>query len=186
YSPLQLGAALQPFPERLFHRVSQLRRSCVMSLTLRTKLHVELLTAFLNARGPRAILSSDSYPLDHSPVVIELLFGTVSVPVASLSLRSTPTPCLTPHSLSLPSPLSIIATTLPGPRRPRPGFVSKACGFWSLVMRQPLLARRRSLLTQGRWQSGRGMLRRLLVRSYFQLRTSSEALRTTPSLFGPH
>ncbi|ETW82074.1 hypothetical protein HETIRDRAFT_317777, partial [Heterobasidion irregulare TC 32-1] len=89
YSPLQLGAALQPFPEQLFHRVSRLRRSCVMSLTLRTELQVELLTAFLNTRGPRAILSSDSYPLDHSPVVIELLFGTLSVPVASLSLRST-------------------------------------------------------------------------------------------------
>ncbi|ETW75362.1 hypothetical protein HETIRDRAFT_331018 [Heterobasidion irregulare TC 32-1] len=88
YSPLQLGAALQPFPERLFHRVSRLRRSCVMSLTLRTELQVELLTAFLNTRGPRAILSSDSYPLDHSPVVIELLLGTLSVPVASLSLRS--------------------------------------------------------------------------------------------------
>ncbi|ETW75984.1 hypothetical protein HETIRDRAFT_330026 [Heterobasidion irregulare TC 32-1] len=36
-----------------------------MSLTLRTELQVELLTAFLNTRGPRAILSSDSYPLDH-------------------------------------------------------------------------------------------------------------------------
>ncbi|ETW82819.1 hypothetical protein HETIRDRAFT_315670, partial [Heterobasidion irregulare TC 32-1] len=82
-------AALQPFPERLFHRVSRLRRSCVMSLTLRTDLQVELLTAFLNTRGPRAILSSDSYPLDHSPVVIELLFGTLSVLVTSLSLRST-------------------------------------------------------------------------------------------------
>ncbi|ETW75024.1 hypothetical protein HETIRDRAFT_331999 [Heterobasidion irregulare TC 32-1] len=43
----------------------------------------------LNTRGPRAILSSDSYPLDHKPVVIELLFGILSVPVASLSLRST-------------------------------------------------------------------------------------------------
>ncbi|ETW76451.1 hypothetical protein HETIRDRAFT_174538 [Heterobasidion irregulare TC 32-1] len=60
-----------------------------MSLTLRTELQVELLTAFLNTRGPRAILSSDSYPLDHSPIVIELLFGTLSVLVASLSLRST-------------------------------------------------------------------------------------------------
>ncbi|ETW77064.1 hypothetical protein HETIRDRAFT_327122 [Heterobasidion irregulare TC 32-1] len=55
-----------------------------MSLTLQTNLQVELLTAFLNTRGPRAILSSDSYPLDHSPVVIELFFGTLSVPVASL------------------------------------------------------------------------------------------------------
>ena len=43
----------------------------------------------LNTRGPRAILSSVSYPLDHSPVVIELLLGTLSVPLASLSLRST-------------------------------------------------------------------------------------------------
>ncbi|ETW85615.1 hypothetical protein HETIRDRAFT_311624 [Heterobasidion irregulare TC 32-1] len=43
----------------------------------------------LNTHGLRVILSSDSYPLDHSPVVIELLFGTLSVPVASLSLRST-------------------------------------------------------------------------------------------------
>ncbi|ETW77071.1 hypothetical protein HETIRDRAFT_326669 [Heterobasidion irregulare TC 32-1] len=60
-----------------------------MSLTLRTKLQVELLTAFLNTRGPRVILFSESYPLDHSPVVIELLLGTSSVPVASLSLRST-------------------------------------------------------------------------------------------------
>ena len=34
-------------------------------------------------------ISSVSYPLDHSSVVIELLFGTLSVPVASLSLRST-------------------------------------------------------------------------------------------------
>ncbi|ETW85604.1 hypothetical protein HETIRDRAFT_309539 [Heterobasidion irregulare TC 32-1] len=42
----------------------------------------------LNTRGPRVILSSDSYPLDHSPVVIELLFGTFSVPVTFLSLRS--------------------------------------------------------------------------------------------------
>ncbi|ETW80780.1 hypothetical protein HETIRDRAFT_115946 [Heterobasidion irregulare TC 32-1] len=89
YSPLPLGAALQLVPERLFHRVSWLRQSCVMSLTLRTELQVELLTAFLNTRGPRAILSSDSYPLDHSPVIIELLFGTLSVPAASLSLRST-------------------------------------------------------------------------------------------------
>ncbi|ETW82077.1 hypothetical protein HETIRDRAFT_317098 [Heterobasidion irregulare TC 32-1] len=89
YSPLQLGVALQPFPEQLFHRVSRLRRSCVMSLTLRTDLQVELLTAFLNTHGPRAILSSDFYSLDHSPVVIELLLGTLSVPVAPLSLHST-------------------------------------------------------------------------------------------------
>ncbi|ETW82822.1 hypothetical protein HETIRDRAFT_315508 [Heterobasidion irregulare TC 32-1] len=43
----------------------------------------------LNTHGPRAIIFSDSYPLDHSPVVIELLFGTLSVPVALLSLCST-------------------------------------------------------------------------------------------------
>ncbi|ETW75985.1 hypothetical protein HETIRDRAFT_162754 [Heterobasidion irregulare TC 32-1] len=60
-----------------------------MSLTLRTDLQVELLATLLNTCGPRAILSSDSYPLDHSPVVIKLRFGTLSVPVASLSLRST-------------------------------------------------------------------------------------------------
>ncbi|ETW77063.1 hypothetical protein HETIRDRAFT_327793 [Heterobasidion irregulare TC 32-1] len=74
---------------QLFHRVSRLRRSCVISLTLRTDLQVELLSAFLNTCGPRAILSSDSYSLDHSLVIIELLFGTLSVPVTLLSLRST-------------------------------------------------------------------------------------------------
>ena len=30
-----------------------------------------------------------SYPLDHSPVIIELSFGTLLVPVASFLLRST-------------------------------------------------------------------------------------------------
>ncbi|ETW79935.1 hypothetical protein HETIRDRAFT_322248, partial [Heterobasidion irregulare TC 32-1] len=48
----------------------------------------------LNTCGPRAIVSSDSYPLDHSPVVIELLFGTLSVPVTPLSLRSTDQPII--------------------------------------------------------------------------------------------
>ncbi|ETW87789.1 hypothetical protein HETIRDRAFT_305885 [Heterobasidion irregulare TC 32-1] len=58
----------------------------------------------LNTRGPRAILSSDSYPLDHSPIVIELLFGTLSVPVAPLSLHST--------TLSVPvAPLSLCSIT---------------------------------------------------------------------------
>ncbi|ETW75022.1 hypothetical protein HETIRDRAFT_332287, partial [Heterobasidion irregulare TC 32-1] len=65
-----------------------LRWSCVMLLMLQTKLQVELLTAFLNT-GPRVILSSDSYLLDHSLVIIELLFGTLSVPVTSLLLCST-------------------------------------------------------------------------------------------------
>ncbi|ETW85106.1 hypothetical protein HETIRDRAFT_308579 [Heterobasidion irregulare TC 32-1] len=57
----------------------------------------------LNTCGLRAILSSDSYPLDHSPVVIELLFGTLSVPVASLSLRSTTIPCVLDTSFSTPA-----------------------------------------------------------------------------------
>ncbi|ETW82820.1 hypothetical protein HETIRDRAFT_315270 [Heterobasidion irregulare TC 32-1] len=40
-----------------------------------------------NTRGLRAILSSDSYPLDHSPVAIELLLGTLSMPLTLLSLH---------------------------------------------------------------------------------------------------
>ncbi|ETW87788.1 hypothetical protein HETIRDRAFT_167349 [Heterobasidion irregulare TC 32-1] len=50
-----------------------------MSLTLRTDLQVELVTTFLNTHGPRAILFSDSYLLDHSPVVMKLPLGTLVV-----------------------------------------------------------------------------------------------------------
>ncbi|ETW82076.1 hypothetical protein HETIRDRAFT_316913 [Heterobasidion irregulare TC 32-1] len=109
YSHLQLGAALQPFPEQpaeavlcdvidtpdrppdgAFDRVVRCF-TCNDPLMSYLPFSFLIVLCSLNTRGPRAILSSDSYSLDHSPVVIELLFGTLSVPVASLSLRSTAT-----------------------------------------------------------------------------------------------
>ena len=52
-------------------------------------------------------------------------YHPLSLPTCSPTCATRAIPCLTPRSLSLPSPLSIIATILLGQRRSRPGFVSK-------------------------------------------------------------
>ena len=91
-------------PGGSFHRFVRWT-TCNNSLILYLPISFIIVICNINTRGPRAILSSVSYPLDHrcapfyslyflsypldhSPVVIEVSFGTLFVPVALLSLHS--------------------------------------------------------------------------------------------------